>query len=266
MTFWSESVSDCVMSDIVSVAVSSLLIVPDDTSPVVMAASCTADVPVTSPSVMENVSLSSTMSSPTIVTTTFCVSPAVPVKDALVPATETSVPSAVPSADAYATVRPPSTSALSVITALTFWSESVSDCVMSDIVSVAVSSLVMVAVAVLTVPALAPLSKLVSDRAITSLSSTMASAAIVTEKFCDVSPAAKLTVMVSCVKSDVSAAVAPLATPTTTSTVVATSANPVRDTVPVIVPAPSAALKFEAENSSSCCALDSTTSLPSPPT
>ena len=107
-------------SSMVKLAASSLLIVPAAESPVVITASCTAVVPVTSPRVMVKVSLSSTISSPTIVTEMACVSPAVPVKviGLLVTAVR-SVASAVPSVRLWATSKPPSTAASRITVKLT---------------------------------------------------------------------------------------------------------------------------------------------------
>ena len=80
LTVWSASVSVIAGTEIVRPAVSSLVIVAVAEAPVVIAASWTAVVAVTSPSVMLNVSSSSTTSSPLIVTLIECVSPSVPAK------------------------------------------------------------------------------------------------------------------------------------------------------------------------------------------
>ena len=63
-----------------TVALSSSVIVPVPTAPVVMAAICVAVVFVTAPKVMVNCSLASTIESVAILTEIVCVSPTVPVK------------------------------------------------------------------------------------------------------------------------------------------------------------------------------------------
>ncbi len=79
-TDWVAFVSVIEGAVIVNVVLSSLVIVPVALAPVVMAASCTALVLVTSPRVTLNVSLSSTTVSPLMVTDTLCDSPTVPLK------------------------------------------------------------------------------------------------------------------------------------------------------------------------------------------
>src|SRR5262249_26924702 len=133
----------------VTVLVSSFVMVPVPTAPVVMLSADTGGTGVTVPSVSVNASFPSTVVSPLTLTVMVCVSPAVPVKDnGLLVTTAKSLPRvAVPLAALKATVKPPCTAADDVtVNCMVVVPALPSMTVGLLMVSVLVSSLVMVPV------------------------------------------------------------------------------------------------------------------------